>query len=143
VTRVDDVRHRGQERRRSPRFPVAVPIHVRCGDRIIDGVTVNLSLVGVYAVLDAPVEELMPVRLHMRLPVTMPDRGTVEEQDVYVDAVTVRVEPADGRYPAAFMFGKLDVEAEWVIGRYLIEQFEAVLHGGAGASQGASTHPPP
>ncbi len=112
------------ERRRAPRLPVHMPVTVRVGERKVTGMTVNLSTVGVYCVLDGPVREMDWVVIEMKLAVTMPDTGQVEEHRVAIDAVTVRVEETGDRLAAAFMFGPLDVEAEWVLSKFLVERFE-------------------
>lgn len=113
-------------RRQRPRFPIRVPMSVTSANESFAGFTVNVSMNGMYGLVEAQLVEFERVTLTFALPVTMPDTGKREDPEVEVDAVVVRAEPAGERMAVAFMFSQLPIEAEWVIGKHLLETFDGL-----------------
>lgn len=112
------------KRRRAPRFPVHVPVEVVSPRGELRAWSVNLSLTGVYCLMEKPARELERVIIRMALPITMPDTRRVEKQLVEIEATVLRTEETGDRQAAAFLFDKVPLEAEWVVGRYLLESFD-------------------
>jgi hypothetical protein len=117
----------GSERRRSPRLDLSVPLTlaVKETQQTLGGTTVNLSMTGLYALLDTPIRDFDTVEISLSLTVTMPE-GEQESFTIIMPAVTVRVESTGDRIAAAFMFQGLPVETEWVIGKHILENFQQV-----------------
>ena len=121
----------GSERRRYPRIDIKIPVEVDIGGGPLEAISVNLSINGVYCLLNESIEEFSQAVLHLNLPVTTNDNGT-EQFRVETPAVAVRVENAGDRVAAAFMFREMPIEAEWVVGKFVLEHLDGIQQETAG-----------
>jgi hypothetical protein len=116
----------GSERRRSPRIPADHPVKLgaempadaecRC---------INISLGGVYCTLATKVALYTKMEVSIALPI-VDGEGTVREIPVSFAGAVVRLEEApsgEKGYRAALVFQDMSDETEWVIGKYLLQNY--------------------
>ena len=117
----------GRERRRSPRIPAEHTISLG-GDQAPpqpECRCINISLGGVLCTLAAPVPLYTRIEVTMALPIT-DGEGFTREIPVSFEAAVVRIdEPGEGEdgVRAAMVFQGMDDDTEWVIGKYLLQNY--------------------
>ena len=81
------------DRRRSPRLPVTLPVRAGTDTREVSGLSINLSLGGAYLLLNGGPSELDAITLELTLPVLVDEETGPEEFEITCHGVVVRVEP--------------------------------------------------
>lgn len=86
---------------------------------------INISLGGIYCTLSAPVPLYTRMEVTLALPIT-DGEGTTREIPVSFEGAVVRIEdPPEGEegVRAALVFQGMDDDTEWVIGKYLLQNY--------------------
>ena len=118
---------KGRERRKSPRIAADHEIHFGGEERPPQPECrcINISLGGIYCTLATPVSLYTKMEVSLTLPIS-DGEGTVREIPVSFEAAVVRIEeptdPAAG-YKAAMVFQNMSDDSEWVIGKYLLQNY--------------------
>lgn len=115
----------GSERRRSPRIPTDQKARLGGERTMPECQCINISLGGIYCTLSAPVPLYTRMEVTLALPIT-DGEGLTREIPVSFEGAVVRIEdPPEGEagVRAALVFQSMDDDTEWVIGKYLLQNY--------------------
>ena len=112
------------ERRRCPRIETSIPMNLKADTRNVSAEAVNLSLNGVYCLVNRSIEMMTSLKIVLMLP----DEGAPDDL-IYVECqgIVVREEKTDNSHHIAIFFNEIDSNEKRKLAAYIDAHSSSVV----------------